>query len=267
MVITITNYTPFSWDFQTDNNSIQILKELREFVKKWIFIRPNRALENPRGDGSNTLQFIGKQAHEARNKLGRLLAVIFKLTNTEDLNINSTNSTILVSDIPGEPIKLMYFGSGFEQILLLLTSIYEEYYDNTVFFIEEPEIHLHAALQRKLLRYFIKRAINNQFFLTTHSTVFCRQLAGIVQPYIAKKMDYQTQFEAIGEDAMEEIKLVLGHANTDLFAYNAVLFVEGETEEKNIPLLAKNNDIDIVDQGVRILNSRGYGNMKQLENI
>jgi hypothetical protein len=46
-----------------------------------------------------------------------------------------------------------------------------------------------------------------------------------------------------------------------------VLFIEGESEENTIPLLARNLDIDIVNDGIRILNSKGYGNMRQIENI
>src|SRR5688500_16685966 len=66
---------------------------------------------------------------------------------------------------------------------------------------------------------------------------------------------------------MNEIKSVLGHVNTDLFGYNAVLFVEGYSESKTIPLLASNLGIDIVNDGIRILDSEGYGNMRQIKNI
>lgn len=275
LVSNVKSYGAFRWEVETNTNAMKILKELREFVAKWVFIPPNRALgsdndvESLRSDGSNTVHFLGREAQEARMKVGRLLAIIFKLTDTRDLNIKNVENTltILVSDLPEEQVKLKYYGSGFGQILILLTSIFQEYHDNTIFFIEEPETHLHAGLQRKLLHYLIKRAKHNQFFVTTHSTIFCRHLPGVVQPYLVKKMNYQTQFEVIGENAMQEIKSILGHANTDLFAYNAVLFIEGETEEKNLPLLAKYNGIDFVDAGIRILNSRGYGNMTQLKNI
>ena len=45
--------------------------------------------------------------------------------------------------------------------------------DNVLVFIEEPEIHLHPALQKKLIKTFEDDIFNNfQFFLTTHSNHF-----------------------------------------------------------------------------------------------
>jgi predicted ATP-dependent endonuclease of OLD family len=66
---------------------------------------------------------------------------------------------------------------------------------------------------------------------------------------------------------MNEIKLVLGHVNTDLFNCNAVLIVEGPTEYETMPLLAANLGIDIVNEGIMFLDSKGYGNMIQIKNI
>ena len=51
------------------------------------------------------------------------------------------------------------------------------------------------------------------------------------------------------------------------FGYNAVLFVEGDSEEKIMPLLACNLGIDIVNDGIRIVDSEGYENMRQIKNI
>ena len=42
-------------------------------------------------------------------------------------------------------------------------------YDNAIFFIDEPEISLHADWQRLLFRILMKQNTTNQFIITTQS--------------------------------------------------------------------------------------------------
>jgi predicted ATP-dependent endonuclease of OLD family len=129
-----------------------------------------------------------------------------------------------------------------------------------------PSFSHHPLLQRKLLQVFIKRSQTNQFFLTTQSPIFCQYREDRVKPYLVRKEAYSTIIKELAADDMNEIKSILGHVNTDLFGYNAVLFVEGDSEFKTIPLLASNLSIDIVNDGIRIVDSEGYGNMRLSEN-
>jgi hypothetical protein len=46
-----------------------------------------------------------------------------------------------------------------------------------------------------------------------------------------------------------------------------VLLVEGPTEYKTMPLLAANLGIDIVNDGIMLVDSDGYGNMVQIKNV
>jgi hypothetical protein len=57
---------------------------------------------------------------------------------------------------------------------------------------------------------------------------------------------------------MNEIKLVLGHVNTDLFNCNALIIVEGPTEYETMPLLAANLGIDIVNEGIYGCSHKDY---------
>lgn len=62
---------------------------------------------------------------------------------------------------------LNILSSGEKQILNLVA--YNSFFDNTIFFIDEPEISLHADWQRILFRILMKQNPTNQFIISTHS--------------------------------------------------------------------------------------------------
>ncbi|EPK0554834.1 AAA family ATPase, partial [Acinetobacter baumannii] len=62
---------------------------------------------------------------------------------------------------------LNVLSSGEKQILTLIS--YNSFFDNTIFFIDEPEISLHADWQRILFRILMKQNPTNQFIISTHS--------------------------------------------------------------------------------------------------
>ena len=256
---------PFGWDWaKLGNPGMMIYGELINATNKWKFISANRARKNSE-------EFLHDQLGKEREETNALIDLIGKLTETHDIDFEKENAKIhaLVGDLSSKQarFRLDQLGSGYEQIFILLPEIYQEFVDDTIFFIDEPEVHLHPHFQRRLLQYLIQRSANNQFLLATHSTIFCRQQDGLLQPYLVKKENDRTQIDIIENKKMEDIKSILGHVNTDLFGYNAVVFVEGYAEENALPFLAKNMEFDIVDYGIRILNSEGYGNMGKLNNI
>lgn len=62
---------------------------------------------------------------------------------------------------------LSLLSAGEKQILMFIS--YNALYDNTIFFIDEPEISLHADWQRILFRILMKQNPTNQFIITTQS--------------------------------------------------------------------------------------------------
>lgn len=60
-------------------------------------------------------------------------------------------------------------GLGLSDILVIISII--NLTDHNVILLEEPENHLHAAFQKRLLKY-IRSTKSKQFFITTHSSVF-----------------------------------------------------------------------------------------------
>ena len=99
-----------------------------------------------------------------------------------------------------------------------------------IYFIEEPEVHVHSEIQKNLLELIQDKSNESQFFITTHSPNFAR-LDGSVKNYLVTKNDGQTQIKPIqSAEQIQTIKDQMGIDNLDALQFNYVLFVEGESE-------------------------------------
>lgn len=104
-----------------------------------------------------------------------------------DIDTNSDTPSIKINDEFTRRIE--EFGFGIQQFLPILSGIATD--PDRVFFIEEPESHLHPAFQSKLADFFVealefqpKTGIVNdektQFIIETHSEYFIRKLQYLV---------------------------------------------------------------------------------------
>ncbi len=61
-------------------------------------------------------------------------------------------------------------GAGIREALRLILDY--EFAQPAILLVEEPEIHLHPALEISMMRYLKRVGTQNQIFITTHSTNF-----------------------------------------------------------------------------------------------
>jgi len=108
------------------------------------------------------------------------------LTNCLDLeidnigNIEAGQGTLYFKkpDQPN-PFEFNVLSSGEKEVVDILLDLYlrKEDYDDSVFLIDEPELHINSSIQRKLLIEINKLiGANCQIWLTTHSIGFIRAL-------------------------------------------------------------------------------------------
>jgi putative ATP-dependent endonuclease of the OLD family len=118
-------------------------------------------------------------------------------------------------------------GSGIREALSLVLD-YEFKHPN-ILLIEEPEIHLHPALETSMMRYLKNISLDCQVFVTTHSTNFI-DTAEMKNVYLVSKSS-STQVQLLDfEEAETQIPKELGIRLSSLFMFDRLVFVEGPSD-------------------------------------
>lgn len=297
-MINLDNYEPFKWNGmnkQINDICKSFLRELNDYINSWFFFDSVRYIDsnyNPQSDyfpsiggqnessydemdvrGNVTSKFLeSKHSAKPRDTINAMetIANIFDLKEIKSTKGSKwTNNINTFSEDKNEiesPIELM--GSGFQQALIIAANILLSK-KNRVFFIEEPESHLHPKAQREFLKVMRKgvKELDHQFFITTHSSIFSLVEKDDFHTFLVTKNKDLSSIRGLSKENLQEVKEILGYKNSDIFGYDAILFVEGETEEETLPLLGKILGIDIFSLGIGIFNSKTYGNMVHIDNL
>lgn len=155
-------------------------------------------------------------------------------------------------------------GDGIRQVFLNILNLY--LHENKIFGIEEPEIHLHPEKQREVFNFLKEKSKDNQIIMTTHSPIFVNTKD--VTTYLVG-MDNSSKETIIkpikGKEDFKNIKLELGARNTDLFFYDCVVLIEGETEDMILPIIADAMGYDLAEKGIKLINIKGSGKTTKID--
>ncbi len=131
--------------------------------------------------------------------------------------------------------------------------------------IEEPEAHIHAQRQLRLIQSLQELAgkteYNHQIILTTHSPLLASavNLENIIIIKAGKPYPLSSNYTNLKEDDYIFLERYLDATKSNLFFAKGIVIVEGASEELLLPTIAKLLNRDFTAHGISVVNVRGVG--------
>ena len=125
-----------------------------------------------------------------------------------------------------------------------------KYADKTSYLLfDEPDVHLHPDLQKRLMDLVVSAAVNRSFtvFVATHSTAIVASMADRADVRLALmgRGEKNLQFEKI-DDALREVLPIFGaHPLSNVFNDQPILLVEGEDDVRIWQQAVRSSELSI----------------------
>lgn len=204
-------------------------------------------------DGARSLSKLKNQRGQVA-KFNRIRESVLKLSGATIDVLENSNDEMEI-DLDG--FESSVAGSGLQKTTSFQLAL-EHFKAGSKILIEEPENHLHADLQIRLLDY-LEDLAEQQVFATTHSSNFIPNVELNRVFLVSKNTKRETTVQRIEPGSQTEILKVLGLDFKALFLAKVFVFVEGTSDEAFIRQIAQNLKLDI--DSASFIKLGGSGNL------
>lgn len=130
-----------------------------------------------------------------------------------------------------EELPVHQLGDGLQQIIILTYKAFL-HSEPALFMVEEPEVHLHAGMLRKLMHFWVTETPQHQYFVTTHSNhlLAIEELQQHIHVFKVKKQGGEFNVNRIDKD--RSILADLGVQASSVYLANCTIWVEGITDRR-----------------------------------
>lgn len=222
-------------------------------------------------DGSNLAQVLAHlQGHNRMSFREYASLVEYVLPSVRDVASELLQQKVRVWIWPVDPatkradlrIELSKTGSGVGQVLAMLYAVTQASRRQTIM-VDEPSTFLHPGATRRLLDVF-QAFEHHQYIIATHSpeVISHPSVEHIVVVAKGARSAAHVQTYNAGDTAAVQASLSeLGTRLSDVFGADAIVWVEGPTEEKIFPIIL-HKVAGVLPRGIRFLKVSNTGDLE-----